>query len=252
MFLSHLLINTGNDPNAPVWNISHRWLRNLYRVHQRLCMAFPSVNRKGDDPLFLKPYRADDFQAQVHIPRKDSQGFLFRIDPQPGGRVVIIVQSAARPDWDYAFHNARYLLAAEPQCREFSPSFDKGQRLRFRLLANPTRRLSPRSRGPDGKPVQHGIGKRVPVPNDQLASWLIRRAKNGGFMADEAYLTIQPGYVYVRKESAKSGQRLRCCRYEGLLTVTDIEQFRRTIIQGIGPAKAFGFGLLTVARLEEK
>lgn len=166
--------------------------------------------------------------------------------------MVIIVQSAARPDWDYAFHNACHLLAAKPQCREFSPSFDKGQRLRFRLLTNPTRRLSPRSLGPDGKPVHHGIGRRVPVPNDQLASWLTRRAENGGFMADKASLTIQPGYVYVRKESAKSGQRLRSCRYEGLLTVTDTERFRQTIIQGIGPAKAFGFGLLTVARLEEK
>jgi len=254
MFLSHLLIDTGNDPNKPAWGISRRWLRNLYRVHQRLCMAFPSNDRKKSDPHFLKPYEPKAFQAepkafqgQVHVQRKDSLGFLFRIDPQPGGRVVILVQSAARPDWEYAFYNAEYLLAAEPECREFDPCYEKGQRLRFRLMANPTRRLSPRSLGPDGQPIQHGVGKRVPVPNDRLASWLIRRAEKGGFTVDKDSLSLQPGYVYIKKEREKPGRRLRSCRYEGLLTVTDPERFRQTIVQGIGPAKAFGFGLLSVA-----
>jgi len=34
--------------------------------------------------------------------------------------------------------------------------------------------------------------------------------------------------------------------YEGILTVTDKERFRKTLIEGIGREKAYGMGLLTV------
>jgi CRISPR system Cascade subunit CasE len=35
--------------------------------------------------------------------------------------------------------------------------------------------------------------------------------------------------------------------FDGRLQVTDAEVFRRTLTQGIGSGKAFGFGLLSVA-----
>jgi len=35
--------------------------------------------------------------------------------------------------------------------------------------------------------------------------------------------------------------------FEGLLRVTDKDAFRETLIRGIGPGKAFGFGLFSVA-----
>lgn len=109
MFLSRLIINIGDDPHHP----GRLWLRNLYHVHQRLCMAFPSDPRKERDPEFLAPYAPDDFIEQVHRRRDPDSGFLFRADPHSNGRAVIIVQSGAvKPDWDYAFHNAGYLLAA--------------------------------------------------------------------------------------------------------------------------------------------
>ena len=37
--------------------------------------------------------------------------------------------------------------------------------------------------------------------------------------------------------------------FQGVLTVTDAELFRRTFTTGIGTAKAFGFGLLALAPL---
>jgi CRISPR system Cascade subunit CasE len=37
--------------------------------------------------------------------------------------------------------------------------------------------------------------------------------------------------------------------FEGILEVTDPEEFAAAVTAGIGPAKAFGFGLLSVARL---
>lgn len=260
MYLSTLLIDMGRNPDRP--RPARMWLRNLYHVHQRLCMGFPSDVRKKSDAEFLAPYRAGHFSEQrrlpdkplnppdeallthVHAPRDSERGFLFRVEPQPDiGRVVILVQSASRPDWNYAFQNAKHLLAARPEVKLSDSCFRQGKRLRFRLTANPTRKIDTRS-GPDGR---RRNGKRVPVPNDQLDEWLARRATSAGFSFDKDSLIIQSGYVYVNKKPAGNGLRLRSARYDGILEVTDAAAFLETLARGIGPGKAFGFGLLSVA-----
>jgi len=243
MYLSFLLINVGDNPDRP--RPGRLWLRNRHRVHQRLCMAFPSADRKADDADFLKPYDPKDFGSkQVHVARGNNAGFLFRIDPITSGRIVILVQSAVKPDWDYAFHNADYLLAAPPEVRLFDTCFAKGEHFRFRLVANPTRKIDTKS-GPDSK---RRNGKRVPVPTEKLITWLASRAESAGFSIDEGNTTIQSGYVYMNKTRDGKGQRLRAIRYDGTLSVIDPARFQETLIRGIGPAKAFGFGLLSLAR----
>jgi CRISPR system Cascade subunit CasE len=240
VFLSRLRVNVGSDPNRP--NPGRQWLRNLYHVHQRLCMAFPSAAQKDGDGEFLKPFHPDGF-AQVHGPRTAEQAFLFRIDPQPDGNPAILVQSALEPDWDYAFSNAGFLLAAPPGVKEFDPPFSKGQSLRFRLVANPTRKIDTRT-GPDGK---RRNGRRVPVKYEKLPEWLGRQGTRGGFELAEGPCVCLPGYVYMSKSREGGSQRLFSVRFDGLLRVTDADAFRQTLIRGVGPAKAFGFGLLSVA-----
>jgi len=271
MYLSCLLIDTGDNPDRP--RPGRTWLRNLYHVHQRLCMAFPCASQKSDDPDFLTPFTLGHFaRNHVHVKREADHGFLYRVDPQPRGGVVILVQSgsAVKPDWNYAFHNARYLLTAEPEVKEFDPSFTKEQRLRFRLAANPTRRLSKHSLERDGKPAEaKWIGKRVPVPHDRLLDWLAEwrlrqdgRDEPSGFRIHRDRTTVQSGYIYFKKlkegqeshtedrtgkERHGGGPRLFSVRYEGILEVTEPDKFRNTLLRGIGPGKAFGFGLLSVA-----
>ena len=242
MYLSTLLIDVGTNPDRP--RPGRLWLRNLYHVHQRLCMAFPSESRSTDDADFLKPFTPDDFgQGQVHVRRNSAAGFLFRIDPQSGNRVVILVQSTTRPNWDYAFHNADYLLAARPDIGLYNPSFVNGQTLRFRLKANPTRKIDTKT-GPDGR---RNNGRRVPVPTDRLYDWLVERAGPAGFSIDENSVSIQPGYIYMNKPTEERPARLRSVRFDGLLRITDADAFRETLAKGIGPGKAFGFGMLSVA-----
>ena len=60
MFLSCLLINIGDNPDREDWK-NRNWLRNRYRVHQRLCMAFPSAEQRKQDPEFLMPYEPYGF-----------------------------------------------------------------------------------------------------------------------------------------------------------------------------------------------
>lgn len=252
MYLSSLLIDVGDNPDRP--RPGRAWLRNVYRVHQRLCMAFPSDGQRREDPDFLKPFRPDGFR-DVHTPRTEQSAFLYRIDVLPGGRAMILVQSAGQrpPDWEYAFHNARYLLAAPSECRPFRPAFQAGRVLRFRLKVNPTRRLREASVGPDGRRVSKSlVGHRVPVKTGELESWLARRAERCGFRFDPAKLTrLEPGYVYWSRGGARNQtHRLRSVLYEGLIEVIDAEALRAAVISGIGPAKAFGFGLLSLAPAE--
>ncbi|MCC7350774.1 MAG: type I-E CRISPR-associated protein Cas6/Cse3/CasE [Phycisphaerales bacterium] len=249
MYLSNLLINVGDNPDRP--RPGRLWLRNLYRVHQRLCMAFPSAQRKQSDAQFLDPYNPTDFaQRQVHTPRNPNAGFLFRIDPQPGGNVVILTLSAIEPDWDYAFANAQYLLAAPPQCKPYAPNPAAGRRLRFRLLVNAVSRARQQSVHRSGQAIdEKWVGKRIGVASDDasLRNWIDRRALTSGFEITDL-TSAQAGYVFVNK-TGKSGQgyRLRSVRYEGTLQVLDAAIFRGALLTGIGPAKAFGFGLLSVA-----
>ena len=292
MYLSCLLIDVGANPDRP--RPGRLWLRNLYRVHQRLCMAFPDPRTKKDDPDFLTPYWPCGFEdprptycatqdqrfsdgrclaskRPVHVARSEESNFLFRVDPLPGNRAMILVQSAHNPDWSYAFHNADYFLhkpepflAAPVQTRSFDPRFEPSQRLRFRLLANPVRKVSKQSVDLGGKAFdERWIGKDVPVPNADLDKWLLRRAEPGwrptknstsehppGFKIESINL-IRPGYVDVsksRNDLDDNARRRRSALYEGVLEVTDTDHFRATIISGIGPGKAFGFGLLSVAK----
>lgn len=245
MFLSALLIDVGDNPDR------HRpgrlWLRNMYHVHQRLCMAFPSQDRISVDADFLAPFKQIDFEQHIHVKRDSEYGFLFRIDQCGDNRAMIIVQSARQANWEYAFHNAGYLLAAPCAMKEYNPSFSEGQCLRFRLMVNPVRRLSKHSQEADGTPVKDkSIGKRVPVQTDQLFEWLNRKAESLGFTVNREVTIFQTGYVYFQKSKNSEGRRLRSVRYDGILTVTNPKKFIQAIESGIGSGKAFGFGLLSV------
>lgn len=272
MYLSYLLINSGDNPDRP--RPGRLWLRNVYRVHQRLCMGFPSAERKEHDPLFLQPYKPGRFPEdhyladkkklempenilkQVHSQRDSQNGFLFRIDPLPAGRAVIIVQSAIEPDWDYAFRNAMHLLAAPPQIKPYDPHFQDRQLLIFRLLANPTRKRDKENR-PEGR---NNWGRRVPVLRNEIEAWLTARAGRYGFSV-ESFDNVQTGYITAFKNKNDDSQitdeetegrlkRFFYARYEGKLRVNAPDSFRNAIIQGIGPAKGFGFGLLSVVSLK--
>ncbi len=286
MYLSHLLIDVGSDPDQP--RPGRLWLRNMYHVHQRLCMAFPSTERHKTetDPDFLMPYAPEDFPetrhladqkaetvgretlSHVHVPRSPDSGFLFRVDRLAGESVGILVLSSVEPNWDYAFGlkpglldartdrpvgNAACLLAAPPsEPRRMQVSIAEGSRFQFMLTANPVRKIAtiPKKRREQAnQPGRHG--RRVPVPAASFGEWLVAQGEMHGFRLVEPLertLHIQAGYVYVNKtRDSGRGQRLRSVRYDGLLEVVSIDRFHNALHSGIGPAKAFGFGLLSIA-----
>lgn len=258
MYISSLRIDLGASGSGA--SIGAKWLSNRYRVHQRLCMAFPSAQRLLADPDFLAPFTPVDFPmmrgsrgrasadgatdqlSAVHAPRTARDGFLFRVDPVRDG-AQIIVQSATVPNWSYAFANFRGVLSAEPEVREYAPSFERGQRLQFRLEANPTRKVDTKS-APDGA---RRNGRRVPVPAAACFDWLRRFETEGGFSIHPQGVRLECGVARVRKSDAvEDGVSYFSARFDGTLTVVAPEAFREKLLSGFGTAKSYGFGLMSV------
>lgn len=276
MFLSLLHVNLGGDPEHP--HPGRDWLRNIYRVHQRLWMAFPDAERRAKDEFFLDTWNGPPVPDPK--PGRAEAGFLFRIEPDCPN---ILVQSVEPPHWAWAFQNAPYLLTCDPRVREFDPWPQRDQSYRFRLLVNVVRRRSlvhadgtkRRTRPellrkrraevlihPDPLPKQLPSD---PVERKQLLAarwdpwrtWLAEIGKARGFRVlddHEGPLTMEAIHMSVsRRERGRADpkvkridRRYNAGLFEGLLVCTDPDPLRNAVINGIGNGKAFGLGLLSL------
>lgn len=180
---------------------------------------------------------------QAHIPDRDTEqprallNVLYACRTNTDGTINVITQSPHRPDW--AALATTGAPAAAPQQWDMPTTYTAGQQLQFQLTANPSRRSSATKR-------RQSLTDRT----EQLA-WLHRRGATGGFTIDHAD-TAQLAAVRSNTKSKPADQRdtrtdtfgINPVQYSGILTVTDPDQFTRPIVAGIGPAKAYGCGLL--------
>ncbi len=268
MYISQLLIDVGNNPDRP--RPGRKWLGNIYHIHQRLWMGFPTEQKELEDPEFLSPFDPAGFAP----PR-----FLFRVDnaiQDNEARAVILVQSEIRPNWEYAFQNAVKFLAAPPEVREYTPNFLAGAKLRFRIRINLSKKSKTSKEGVelfkekgevDGKGRKKTQGKRVGLTWDKdqnpevvIKDWFINKSRGKGFDVRNFRL-LNLGWVvgYRPKAQTRYGDdenfmrmKFRSALLEGILHVTDSEEFTKTLSVGIGSGKAFGFGLLSVARYQQR
>jgi CRISPR system Cascade subunit CasE len=109
---------------------------------------------------------------------------------------------------------------------------ESGQSWKFRLCANPVKHK--KIPGVRGK-----ICALNSVP--QQLEWLDRQGTKYGFAVK--------GCSIIKDERQIFGKvHLRAVTFEGLLTITDSEVFYNALTKGIGRGKAYGCGLLTIAR----
>jgi CRISPR system Cascade subunit CasE len=275
MFLSLLSVNVGDNPDRP--QPGQKWLGDIYRVHQRLWMAFSDDRRRTEDPFFLGPWNGPDLPEPK--PKRHEAGFLFRIERD--GVPRILVQSIQRPNWEYAFQNAPYLLVEKARVREFEPAPKRDQIYRFRLLANVVHRKNedyPQEKKRKNRPelrVRRRTERPVhlasipdpllidPTEQNRMISarwgpwreWMKKIGDKNGFQVidqPQSPLFMETVYTCVHRprklqENASLDKRYNGGLFEGLLVCTDEDRMREVILNGIGSAKAFGFGLLSLA-----
>lgn len=218
MMLSRLFLN-------PASRDVQRALGDAHRMHRTIMSAMP--------------------EAPVADARS-FHGVLYRCEAdRTTGRILLLVQSKSHPDWTKLPRSVLLDLGEElanPATRSMAPvleSLRTGQQLAFRLRANATRKVHPSTERPNGT--------RVPVRGDDgRIAWLNRHATGHGFdvIDGSARAAEEPTMLGFR-----SGRRLTFASvlYDGILRVTDEGRFREALCTGIGPAKAFGFGLMSVA-----
>ncbi len=216
MYLSRLILN-------PRCRRVQAEVARPYELHRTIMAAFPAELVPG------------------------SERVLFRLESDPRtGRLALLVQSWQAPDWSHLASPefAGYLLpagAANPAVKPVDLRFSSGQILAFRLLANPTVKH-------DGARV--GLGRQ----EDQIA-WLQRKAGDAGFRVVAANTSNQG----LMRQSLKKGDPLGQDRislkvthlgvqFDGLLQVMDPARLLETIRDGVGSAKGFGYGLMSVAQ----
>lgn len=170
---------------------------------------------------------------------------LWRID-ELGNKKYLLLVSEDRPDLTKLETYGVAHSAVTKDYDHFLNQLIEWKKYRFRLTANPTRRIT------DDK-----TGKSKVVPHItvlQQTNWLLDRVENYGFRIAEN------GNIYELNISARDWPRLRKkgnhvirlsrVTFDGILEITDLEKFKKILISGIGREKAYGMGLLTVIPLE--
>lgn len=204
-------------------------------------------------------------KAENDDPNTGPQGrVLWRVDQGAFG-VSLYILSPHTPAMDQLVQDA---ASPGDQARTldyngFLERLTPGQIWAFRLTANPARSVS---RGPGVRGKRHG---HVTVAQQQ--QWLMDRSEKNGFtlvpppvasessgntdenerLASSLAVVRRDKPVFGRQNPDGSRQdRVTINRvvYEGVLRVTDAELLRRLLVSGIGPSKAYGCGLMTLAR----
>lgn len=200
-------------------------------------------------------------------------GVLYRLEADPGdGPPTLLVQSARPPAWAAAVASLLLAEAGPPAVKPIDALYARlrrGMPLRFRLRANPTKRL-PTAPAPDGR---RPPGKRVDLRGEEAQlAWLERKGRDHGFALAAATARADGRLPNVRSAplGRQTGFRPReagagaeagsgsgpaprprmtfgAVLFEGELRVTDADRLRAALAAGIGSGKAYGFGLLSVA-----
>lgn len=207
---------------------ARRDLSNPYQLHATLCRAF--------SPTDLKCPKGE---------------FMWRLEPETdlSGYPQIIIQSKKPPDWnsigikDWLGHADS---AIDLNVRLRLDSLEAGQRFRYRLRANPCVTQKGKRQGLLGRTDQE--------------KWISRKARRHGFLLPRlssfGFSDTSPDRPDVRisQERMLRGRQHTANRislfsvlYDGILSITEPNEFKHALQTGVGHGKVMGLGLLSVA-----
>lgn len=131
-------------------------------------------------------------------------------------------------------------LHGEVRSKRIPDDFLEHEKYRFKVIVNPTRRDS-------------ASRKLVAVRGrEDVAQWFAERARNSwGFEIAPRQLQVDRIEVLQFKDKQKRDVTIGQAHVQGLLRITDKEQFTNSFRQGIGRARAYGCGLLQIVPVIE-
>jgi len=171
----------------------------------------------------------------------DEARVLFRADSDRPGEVHVIVQSLVQPDWSRQPDDDKYIKQKdEPKAVELA-ALQEGLPLRFRLRCRPSKRIAESGHPDEGK-------RKTLRTKEEIFEWLRRKGGENGFdVKDVAFDRV----YWHESKGGKDAKPLGAVQFDGILVVTDPDKLREAVRNGIGPQKAYGFGLLSLAPVRE-
>lgn len=162
---------------------------------------------------------------------------LWRID-QLEGKHYLLVVSSGKPNLN-KFETYGVKGSAKTQNYEtFLNQIEKGMKAKFKVTLNPVFSENEES---------NRRGRVLPLlsEEDQM-DFLLRRSEKNGFMLEpEAFVIVEKDFKRLEKPGKKT-LRVNSATYQGELTVSNVEVFKKTLTEGFGKKKAYGFGLMTI------
>lgn len=221
MFFTRFQIN-------PARREARRLLGSPQRLHAAVAAAFPDPSATPDGRV------------------------LWRLDAFDRALVHLYIVSPARPDLSHLVEQAGWPTTSGWDSADYDGFLSRlagGQAWRFRLTANPVDR-APRSETETRGTVRAHVGAH------HQGTWLMSRAAGWGFDLPDA--VDDPGRL-VRARATDQFERasdeaahtvtLSRVTFQGVLLVRDADDLRRALTHGMGRAKAYGCGLMTLAPL---
>lgn len=187
--------------------LSENMVRNSYDIHKTLWKMFPGQSKR--EFLYTVTERQRGQGARVLLQSQESPCLA-----ECGPSITVLRQPKSLAG-----------IVLQP-----------GQILRFRLVANPTKKIR------DAAQQERAI--RVPhVGQHHQIAWLTRKLDGIGRVVYAEAQETEPIHF------SKSGQRgkVQPVCFTGVLEVLDGDAFRDMLNRGIGPAKSFGCGLMQLA-----
>jgi CRISPR system Cascade subunit CasE len=197
---------------------------------------------------------------------------LWRLDTDKPHQAQLLVLTRSRPSWEHLVEQAGWPAAdnAEPLIKPYQPLLDqilRGREFAFLLKANPvsaTKNIAAPSPGqkeylataprPRGLRVPHRtvahqlawLIDRLPWRVDQPSRWGLRLLSHND---QPAVRIIGRQRLSFTKNLDSGGHRvvLETATYEGLVRVEDPVAATDALLNGVGPGKAYGLGLITLA-----
>ncbi len=194
---------------------------------------------------------------------------LWRLETDSPHRAGLLVLTDSTPSWEHIIEQAGWPHADEPQAlvRDYQPllnQLQRGREFAFRLHANPTtatrhpakpspaqqRRLAdgPRTRGVR---VAHRTAQ-------YQRDWLRKGLPKWGFElpsttdgADDVLLTARERISFTKAGEGDRRHRvtLTTATFDGRLRIADPALATNSLLRGVGTARGYGCGLITLAPL---
>ena len=176
--------------------------------------------------------------ALEHAFTGERERTLWRLD-RVAGKDYMLILSPSMPNTDGLV--SQFGTGNPAESKDYGILLNRiqnGSMWGFRLVANPTRVVT---NGETKKIVAH-------TSVQFQKEWLMRTAESYGFMLKPEWFGVN-GSSWEKFTRENSTITFLSVTFEGTLKVTDADKLRKAIASGIGREKAYGMGMITLARM---